>query len=252
MPKTNGFYRRRRSYRGRKYRRTLAGKNIYQRTSARAQSGQIMALRNRVNAISRSLRPETQIWNSDEITQVFDNSSVSKTYYDMGVTPNPLSLGLSGTEARLLSCNLNFSIEYADNYSKVAATDHQRTCSIRFILIQLKAGQENPPLISEIMKFENSGPGYELNTVKPLEDGITSQFRIIGDWRYSLSDQKPIILRRLFFRRLSPLRWDESGSYNYVAGSLYLFVVTAGLHWDSSYSQQLTMSLSAKVAYTDN
>lgn len=252
MPRRYGFFRGRRPYHRYQRRRTLSSKSIYTRTSARAQSGQIAALKNRVNAISRSLRPETRIWNFDSVSDTFSNSSVSATYKLYQVSPVPSSESFVGTDVHLLSLNLNFSIEYADNYQKVAAEDHQRTCSMRFILLQMKSGQDDMPSINQVIDYASVGPGYELNTVKPLKDGVTSNFDIVSDWRYALSNEKPIILRRLFFRRLKNIRWEPDSAHFFPTGSLILIVVTAGLHWDSEYNQEIKLSLGAKIAYNDN
>lgn len=252
MPKRYGNYRGRKAYSRYQRRRTLSNQSIYTRISARAQSRQIVALKNRVNAISRSLRPETLIWNFNSVSDTFSNDSTATTYKMYQVSPVPSATDFVGTDVHLLSLNLNFSIEYSDNYQKVAAEDHQRTCSIRFILLQMKSGRSDEPFISEVLDHSGVGPGYELNTVKPLRDGVTSNFDVVSDWRYAISNERPIILRRLFFRRLKNIRWEPTSDFTYPAGTLILFVVTSGLHWDSTYNQQIKLSLGAKIAYNDN
>lgn len=247
-------YRRRSSRRN----RVLRSSNVYRRTSAKSQARQIVALNKKVSRIYRSLRPDTQVYVTNPIVRVFNNSVSSSVHYFTQWTATGFrdSDGTTftldpGDSRKLYNLRLNGTIEYSDNYPDVAAVDHQRTCSIRVIFGQAVRSASASLSESSILEVATSGDGYELNTVRPLRDNVTSYARVLYDKSYVMSDQTPIRMLKWNFRKLLPWRRDAiDGSYHY--GSFFILVATAGLHWDSNYSQQLKLNYMLKLALPEH
>lgn len=248
------YYRRRRRY----GRRTLKTSNVYRRTSAKSQARQIVTLNRKVNRIYRNLRPDTQIWFTNSMVRIFNNSSASAVRYFSQWTAQSFrnaddtSFELSpGDTRKLYNLRIVGNVEYSDNYPDVVAIDHQRTCSIRFIVGQYIRSASVALSEDSILQVVTSGDGYELNTVRPLRDNVTSYCKLLYDKSYTFSDQTPIRQFKWSFNKLLPWRRDAiDGTYHY--GSFFFFVVTAGLHWDSTYAQQLKLNYMMKLALPEH
>lgn len=247
-----------RRYRRRRGRRTLRSSNVYRRTSAKSQARQIVALNKKVSRMYRSLRPDTQVYVTNPIVHVFNNSSVAGVSYSSQYTASTFRdadgvlFALDpGDTRRLYNLRLHGTIEYSDNYPDIAAVDHQRTCSIRVVLCQSVRSASSALSPDSVLQVVTSGDGYELNTVRPLRDNVTSYVKVLYDKSYMMSDQSPIRMVKWNFRKLLSWRRDAiDGNYHY--GSFFILITTAGLHWDSSYSQQLKFSYMMKLALPEH
>lgn len=247
-------YRRRSSRRN----RVLRSSNVYRRTSAKSQARQIVALNKKVSRVYKSLRPDTQVYYTQAFTRDFNNSAAANVIYSTQLVASNFSdsdgkvFALDpGDSRRLYNLRLSGTIEYADTFPGDVAIDHQRTCSIRVILCQSIRGASAQLSPDSILQVFSSGASYELNTVRPLRDNVTSYVKVLYDKSYVMSDQTPIRMLRWNFRKLLPWRRDAvDGNYHY--GSFFLYVVTAGLHWDSNYSQQLKFSYMMKLALPEH
>lgn len=231
-------YRRRRS--------ALTTRNITARTSARSQSRQIMALRNRVTNVERNCRPETQL---HTITSgaTFSNSTFAATYQQWLLTVAGNSITGQWLHSKGLS--LRGIVEYSDNYQNVVAADHQRTCTFRVIVFaKLSSGNSDVP-VANIVDLSNTGNGYELNAVRPLKKGLTSYAKIYYDRSYVISAQNPIKKIAISLKRLMNLHKETTDTHP--RGELTLAVITSGLHWDSAYTQELRLNFISNFAYND-
>lgn len=249
----------RRYRRSRRYgRKTLRSSNIYTRTSAKSQARQIVALNRRVSRVYKSLRPDTNVYLTDAQSIVFTNSSTGTVYNMTTFTSNSFKdasgtalPSLPGDSRKLYNMRLFGNVEYSDDYVQTSAVDHQRTCSFRVIIGQYIRTASSAVSQNSILEISRTGTGYELNAVRPLRDNVTSYVKILLDRPYSMSDQSPIRQLRYNFRKLLPFRTDAvDGNYHY--GSFFVLLVTAGLHWDSSYSQQIKANYGLKLALPEH
>lgn len=250
-------YRRRYS---RKYKRNnrLSNKRIYGRRSARAQAGQIAALRNKVNYIARSCRPETKV-TYQEFGNVFNNSSTSAN--EWGTWVYVPKAQVDGNVLQYKSFRLCGNLEYTDTFANNPALDHQRTCTIRIIVYQLKSASSRFPEVANLLDLTATGVGYELNAYKPFKAGSGRIVKILSNRVITLSDQQPIkrfdIKLNKGLMNQTYLMDSESDMQNIVEvstpkGAFGIGFIASGLHWDSSYSQQVRMNCFIKTAYTDN
>lgn len=252
MPRYGKRYRR--TYR--RGRRALSTRNIWANRGNRAQAAQISALKRRVSAVSRVCRPEVKIWNSQAVSTTFDNSALANNHI-----LNPLVTDLAagvlegnmiGDQVRMKSVCQYGTLEY---YNSSATQFHESEPAggfIRFIYFQLKSINV-APVVSEILKVDNVGAGYELNVEKPLVNGFSSQYRVLGDYKYALNPTRNHIL----FKHRLPIKFKNSLlrkaplSQEKPVNSIYVLIVTSGLHWDTNFSESITANRQVKVAYTD-
>lgn len=240
----------RKYYRGRKYyrRRTLSTRSIYNRRSAKSQANQIYALNKKVNAIARANRPETHILTNGPISKQFTNSALASTYesYASGLTP-------TGNYCRLLDFSISGTFEYADNQQAYPGVDVPRAGSIRLVIwqsLQTKASSAVQE-ISNLIDVSNVGAGYELNTMRPFRDGVTSYVKILYDKTYVVSNQIPVRPFKVRLNKLMPMRIETGDSKP--QGEVYYGFVTSGLHYGSSaYSEYITCNFITKIAYNDD
>lgn len=236
--------------RGKKYfrRRTLSTRSIYNKRSSKSQANQIYALNKKVNAIARANRPDTHILTNGPISQQFSNAtlaSLSKSYAS-GLTP-------TGNYCRLLDFSISGTFEYADNKEAYPGVDVPRAGTIRLVIwqsLQTKASSAVQE-ISNLIDLSGTGAGYELNTMRPFRDGVTSYVKILYDKTYTVSDQYPIRLFKVRLNKLMPMRIETGDSKP--QGEIYYGFVTSGLHYGSAaYSEYITCNFITKIAYNDD
>lgn len=256
-----GYGKRKRTSRSyRRGRRTLSTRNIFSNRGSRSQAAQIAALRRRINNVYKATKPEVKIYIDDTPdTQKFTNESLSTTHIMGYVTPQKLVSGTGegqfiGDTYRLKSCVMYGTIEYFNSLGATMHATEPLGGFIRFIYFQLKQ-QNVQPIYQEILDVASSGVGYELNTVKPLATSVTSQYRILGDYRYRLTPFNSHIQ----FKHRMPIRWNNSlcrvpsgAVINEVSqNDILVLVVTSGLHWDADLTETIQLNYCSKIAYTD-
>lgn len=239
-----------RRYRGRKYfrRRTLSTRNIYNKRSSKSQANQIYALNRKVNAIAKANRPDTHIMTNGPISQEFTNSTLATVHksYASGLSPN-------GTYCRLLSFTITGTFEYGDNKESFPGIEVPRAGTIRLVIWQSLSSKASGtiPAMSNLIDISNTGAGYELNTMRPFKDGITSYAKILYDKTYTVSDQYPVRPFKVNIKNLMPMRLETGDDTP--RGELYYGFVTSGLHYGSaSYSEHITCNFITKIAYNDD
>lgn len=238
-----------RSYRRRNYRynrRRLSNRNVFNKTSAKSQARQIATLRNRINAVARNNRPETQL-HTGTAGATFNNSEFSATYQNWVISLPGNSMTGQWVHSKGLS--LRGLFEYSDNYQNVVAADHQRTCTFRIIIYAKLVSNSTEIAVADILDLSNSGRGYELNAVKPLKKGITSYLKIYYDKSYTISAQNPIRKININLKKLLNLHKETSDEHP--RGEIGFSVITSGLHWDNSYTQELRLNFISTYAYQD-
>lgn len=248
---------------GRKYyrryrrnRRTLSTRNIWANRGSRAQAAQISALKRRVRAVSRACRPEVKIWNSDAVSTTFDNSALANNH-QLNPVFRTLDVGTAegqmiGDQVRIKSVSMYGTLEYYNNSATQYHDSEPAGGFIRFIYFQTKAINV-APVVSEILKVDSSGAGYEINVEKPLVNGFNAQFRVLGDYKYALNPTRNHVL----FKHRLPIKFKNSllkiapVAQEIAMNSIYVLIVTSGLHWDTNFTESITANRQVKVAYTD-
>lgn len=233
----------------RRYRRrrtALSTRNITMRTSARNQSKQILSLRNRISNVERTCRPEIQLFNTSD-DAIFSNSTFAATYDVWTLTVS--GDNIAGQWLRSKNLSLRAIVEYSDNYQNVIAADHQRTCTFRFILFARTSSGTNGIPVTNIVDLASSGTDYELNAIRPLKKGVTSYAKIYYDKSYVISDKSPIKKIAINLKRIMNLHKETTDTHP--RGEIYLAIIASGLHFDSSYVQQMKVSFISTYAYSD-
>lgn len=245
-------YSRRRGYR--RYRRTLSNRNVFGKTGAKSQARQIARLRNRVNYVARTCRPEIKQRYSGPSEFTFSNSATSSTWKAYpGIAP---VLGTGDNErigdfVRVKSLTWNFTFEYFDDRPATDSNPDSAGAMIRILILQWKQ-QAGVSSITEpqnvIQGYGSTGAEYTHNAVAPLKEGLTERFRILADRRFSITQSKNQIMKRI---RVKPSNYR----INQTAGTInntFAMILVSGLHWDDSlYTQYVKGSFSDKVVYTD-
>ena len=254
-------YFRRSGYRRKRYarsKRALSTRSIYGNKSARSQSYQIAALRNRMSRMYRRLKPETKVWMSS-INHCSFTSELTGTWCEKYEVLSPL-MGSSGTAEgevigdtiRPLSLQLLGSFTFKDVSDPQSQSMDSKGAQVRIVMFQVKdrtndgAGTIGA---SDIVSYASgSGNGYELMAVAPLASGITERYRILCDKRFSITLDNNQVMKRISVRP-TRLRKNASGYFNKV----FCFVYVSGLHWTSAtYYEEVVSTIQFKLAYTDN
>lgn len=240
----------RRYRRGKKYfrRRTLSTRSIYNKRSSKSQANQIYALNKKVNAIARANRPDTHILTSDPITQEFTNSSLATVHksYSSGLTPN-------GNYCRLLSFKISGTFEYGDNKEAFPGIEVPRAGTIRLVIWQSLASKASANVQSmiDLIEISNTGSGYELNTMRPFKDGVSSYVKILYDKTYTVSSEYPVRPFKVQLNKLMPMKMQTGDKGP--RGAVYFGFVTSGLHYAAaSYNEHITCNFISKIAYNDD
>lgn len=235
-----------RRYGGRRGRRVLSNRNVYGKTSAKSQARQIAALRSRVNRVFRNTRKEIRNY-QETFTQTFTNSSISSVYDTFSLTDE----FMSGQWTRLRGLSINGILEYGDNREAYPGVDITRSGSVRIIVYQTLQSRNAETGVQSLVEIGSVGDDYELNTTRPLKDGVSSFVKILADRVYTLSNQVPQKRVHISLRRLLNLHKETTD--NYARGSISIGVITSGLHWTSGgYTEQIKATLIAKQVYTED
>lgn len=254
-------YFRRSGYRRRRYarsKRALSTRAIYGNKSARAQSHQIAALRNRVSRMYRRIKPETKVWMST-IRHVSFTSELTGTWCEKLEVLSALMASsgtaegeMVGDTIRPLSLQMLASFNFKDVSDPMTQSTDSKGAQVRIVLLQNKS-RTNESVGSigadTIVSYAaGSGNGYELMAVSPLVPGITERYRILYDRSFSITLDNNQVLKRISVRP-NRLRKNSQDYYN----KIYAFIFVSGLHWTSAtYYEEVQATLQFKLAYTDN
>ncbi len=247
-----GKSRGRRSYR--RNRRNLSNRNVFGKTSAKAQSRQIATLRNRINTVYRATRPEIKTLLGAAIKHSFTSSALDDVWF-AGVFPKPnpgtSDSGMIGNYIRPLSLQLNGTIEYYNSSATGYHNTESAGCIARVIIVQRKTPEDyttTHPLSEFIPNPAYTGADYTTMAVKPLQTGITEKWNVLCDKRYILtSDNNQKIFRIRVKPRPFRFNNEDSKIFNYCK----FIVIATGLHYDTDYTEHLEFTEFVKMTYTD-
>lgn len=269
------YTRRRKGYRKRS--RKLSNYNIATKTSAKAQSRQIYALKKRINYIQRLTKPEIKIQQrvASALTLTsLDRSAIAfplLTAAEHNIYPTVLAANTvsenyqagdpnsTSNSAEALVGPNRFararSIVFYGNwqYSTIAATNTPLT--LRIVIVQTRTTRASELEADDVFTSGNiSGEGFAA-VYGPLQSGLARTCKVLSDKRYQLNYQRPnvSIQTRLhylsnFYRDANEYNSSQLGSETTPKGAI---VVLYALYSPAATISSSSLSLMYKLAYTD-
>lgn len=250
MPRV--VYRKRYAYR--KKRSTLSNRNVYGRTSARAQSYQIAALRSRVNKLNRKVKPEKKTYT----VQAASKTLTSEAGGDVAITIAPPIIPQGGSPNQRVGEKIYrrdtyyISLEYFNNSLTGYHISESAGVQCRIISGRYKSNV-NSSLVPGggdlISLYAASGAQYTLSAISPLKDGITTRMQIYKDKAFYLEinrNQKVLKVKTPWYVD----RYYVDSAVTTDRHS-FLFLTAAGLHWDTDFTEYVSLSYSVKSVFTD-
>jgi len=244
-------YKRYRRYRKSRSNR-LSTRRIFGKTSAKAQASQINSLRKRINYVSRQCRPEIKVLNGSVISRTFDSQTIFNTYWPI---PGPnLELGSAdnqriGDKINIKNVQFTFTAEYYNNSETGYHGSESAGTTMRIIIGQYKTPRAYTayPSISDVLsQSSNTGATYTHQAVIPLKNGITEQYKILKDMKFTMTTSNNQRLIKFNIRPRS-YRWNENEEFN----NIWVLIISAGLHHDNNFSEFVDMTANIKLVYTD-
>lgn len=252
---------RRRIYR--RKRSTLSNYKIATKTSAKAQSKQIYALKRRVNRIYRMNKPEVRI-------QQRLGAGVALSTNTAGVLQFDSTSGLGATSAiipylgavysadtgnapinnfaRMRTFNLYGHLEY----STLATTSQPVT--MRIVIVQTKTTRAEDITVDDIFASGTDVSSSFQKVYGPLQLGLSRTCKVLSDKRYILSYQRPSLTIRTNLKYLLNFYRDRTGasgssSESVAKGTIYIFYACQG----SGLAENPALFVSSyKMAFIDN
>ena len=242
---------RRRSYR--RTRRTLSNRNVYGKTSAKAQARQIASLRNRINKVYKVCRPEikTIVTGSDTIT--YTSESISSYYRMYPMTAPQLGTGDKdriGNSIRVINGVLYLSMEYFNSSVTGYHDTESSGCQYRIIIGQFKSRASSTiiPSIDNLLEYpSNHGPSYTQLAISPLKEGLTNSFCILRDIHGALTLDRNQKIMKIPFKPRMPYVFDDDGKFD----NCWACLIVAGLHYDEDFIETVKITVSDKLVFTD-
>lgn len=212
--------------------KTLSRKNIYTKTSAKSQSNQIVALTKRVSALSKRNRLELLRYPVGVSTtnQTFDSSALSAIQFTQLVNMNAFCKG-SWTHLRKFA--MHGILSYADNDSTATPRPSgiSQAATARLIIWQNLRSNSTGMTLDDILSIGSVGADYQMNTVRPLRDGVTSVAKILYHRVFNISHQRPQVPFKVNISKLLNYHREDNASFAYGRGSIFIGWVTSGLEW---------------------
>lgn len=258
-------------YHRKKYTRkrsTLSNYKIATRTSAKAQSRQIYALKKRMNTIYRMTKPEIRIQqrnspaytlNANTVAGVTFLTTGSTNSFDIvprlgTVSSSVINSNPINNFARLRGFNLYGHLEY----STLSATAQPIT--VRLVIVQTRTTRAEALNANDIFSTAGSDSNHFNAVFGPLQLGLARTCRVLSDKRYVLSYQRPAINMRTNLRRLLSFYRDTanfastsassgSESESIAKGTIYVFYACYGNGYTDNPA---TMNFTYKLAFIDN
>lgn len=257
-------YHRKRSTRKRS---TLSNYRIATKTSAKAQSRQIYALKKRVSRIYRMTKPEIRIQQrvgsgltiTESSTGVFAFNT-SQTGSATAITPILNYFGDSSTDtstsgpinrfARLRSFSLYGQLQYGT----ITAT--AKPISVRIVIVQTKMTRDEDITAADIFSSLNDQPSNFQAVYGPLQVGLSRTCKVLSDKRYILSYQRPNVTIRTnlkyltnYYRDFSNSSSGSTSSESVAKGAIYVAYAVTGSGLTDNPGLLVN---SYKLAFTDN
>lgn len=254
-----------------KSRRVLSKVNIAANRNAKQQSKQIAALSRKLNYITKQNKPEIRI-KFVNFTETLTNSALAQNFRQL-VTLSPWSNTYTGDDAATTQNELegNFNrnkgislkavVEYTNDFTG-DESDNQLAASYCILIVQEKI----PKLptesgvttysIGDIFDLANSTTSADTNITMPLVSGITARFKILFSKCYTIHKFRPTRLHNIYIPGNKCLNYirekNLSSSSPSAKGRVYAFILSGGLHADTTHVSKISIAGTLKLAYTDN
>lgn len=248
MPyRRNRYYRRNRRY----VRRPLTTRNIYMNRSARSQATQIAALRKRVNRVYRACKPELKTTTSNPFEQLFSNGATAisaKSFVCPDIDKGSNANQRIGDKIYRRD-SFKLTLGYTNNSSSGLHNNEVSGSFVRLIAGIWKEPKNagSTPISTDIIKdYSQSGLGYRVSVVQPLQNEITTAHQIFYDKVIKLDLNQPLKLVKV----QSPwynARWDSDG--NVVHAWLWVFVNE--LDYDTTFEERVELTGLCKTVFKD-
>ena len=245
-------YRKRYAYR--KKRSVLSSRNVYGRTSARAQSYQIAALRSRVNKLNRKVKPEKKTYTVAAASKTLASESGG----DVAITIAPPVIPQGGSQNQRVGEKIYrrdtyyVSLEYFNNSLTGYHISESAGVQCRIILGRYKSNV-NAALVPTgadlISLYSSSGPSYTISAISPLKDGITTRYQVHKDKVFYMEINKNQKVLKIKTPWYVDRYYTDSGVTS--DRHSFLFITAAGLHWDTDYTEYVQLAYSVKSVFTD-
>lgn len=161
---------------------TFSKYNVYKNRSSKQQANQIYQLNKKMNDYIKATKPETQIDETNAITQnnLDHYTTVVNQSTDVmmwSIVPPRLFTTFKGKLCRIANITVRGQVhtEYSAGYP---------SC-VRLIFFQCKDQLDGMPLASQIVNYAaGNNASYENG---PLKNGVTSNFKILGEKKLLMS-----------------------------------------------------------------
>lgn len=258
--------------------RRLAKSNILTNRSAKAQSKQIAALSRKVNVLAKASKPEIRnIW--VKYNHDFTNSSLNQSFHGTAIHPwlgtyagsdqASDTYELEGNFCRAKGLSVKIVTQYNEfqnaeiGSSTIENTEPYDVCAgYRIVILQEKQGN-SPDGSTSSLTYDNvfatssSVSTDEYNLVCPLVTGITARFKVLYCKSFTVNTYRPTRYHNIYIpaKRLINFTRQVSTSSTYsqtCKGKIWVCMITAGLHYDSTYGSKIQVKGCYKLAFTDN
>lgn len=233
--------------------RYLSNRYIYGKKGSKAQAKQIAALRNRVNKVWKSCKPEVKTIVTEAETIGYTSSSLSSYYRFYPIASPGLGTGDDervGNSIKVINGVVYLSMEYYNDSPTGYHDTESSGCQYRVVIGQFKTKHSANaiPGIQDIFQYpSNTGANYTQMALSPFKEGITSQYKILKDIRGTLTSDRNQKMMKIPFKPKEPYVWDESGQFN----NCWVLLLVTGLHADNNFTEHVNITISDKLVFTD-
>lgn len=233
--------------------RYLSNRYIYGKKGASSQAKQIAALRNKVNKVYKACKPETKtvVTSAETINYTSETTSSYYRFYPMVVPSKGTGdADRVGNYIRVINGVLYLSMEYFNNSQTGYHDSESSGCQVRVIIGQFKKAQSynSIPAIGDIFEFpSNTGPNYTQMALSPFKEGISSNYKILKDMRFTLTTDRNQKMLKIPWKPKIPYVWDEGQ----LLPNCWACLVVTGLHFDTNFTETVKITVSDKLVFTD-
>ena len=237
MPyKQNGRY----TWKGRRYRKHLSTRNIFNHKGSKAQAKQIYALRKSLNKVAKMCKPEVKVVRSTTVNDVIGLNNIypGQTIESVKSYAIPLpALGTNDSERignliRAYPAKIQFSSQYKKIINSVttpiASPLINTSGGLRLIVLQTKAAINEFPNIQDILKYTPTSISDSVGILNsPFKDGITARYHVLENKVMYYSENKLIRCKNFTIKpAVKSVRWEEG--ITYPEGTFFVFLVAGG------------------------
>lgn len=246
MPRKFRRYSKRKNY--------LSTRRIFSYRSARSQANQIYLLKKRLSRVYKQVKPEIKTIITPSYTSTFTSDALADIFMGIqmpGITQGPGDSNRIGNNIKIKSYSVPMMFQYYNDSTTGYHNTESAGACVRVFAIQRKgceAVNESWGLVDFFGTSSYTGSEYDTLGVKPFIEGITERFKILCDYRFTLTSDRNQKQFKLKLKNVSPIRYEQDGSKcNYVK----VYIVVCGIHWDTDFKEYVKANYMVKTAFTD-